>query len=179
MHLSSKQYGSEQGLSSVFRQWRATSHCRFLHGYALSIRLLFQAQALDGRNWVVDFGGLKPLKAALADTFDHKTLIAADDPELARFMRLHESGLIDLRVMPKGVGCEAFAQHIYELTESFLVMEYLPALEEMLIQPPRGLSLTSVGVSEHAGNGAIYAPMAPRLLTPGLPTNVDTPESQA
>lgn len=170
MHFSSKTYGAEQGLSAVFRQWRATSHCRFLHGYALSIRLLFQAEALDGRNWVVDFGGLKPLKAALADLFDHKTLIASDDPDLARFMRLHESGLIDLRVV-KGVGCEAFAKIIYDLTQDFLIKEYLPALDERMIPPPAGLALSSVGVSEHAGNGAIYTPRELRILTAVPMTN--------
>lgn len=34
---------------------------------------------------VVDFGGLKELRAILEGTFDHKTVVAADDPELAWF----------------------------------------------------------------------------------------------
>ena len=39
---STKTYGHEEGLSCCFRQWRAThSHCRLLHGYALSFRLTF------------------------------------------------------------------------------------------------------------------------------------------
>ena len=33
--LSSKKYGHDRGLSTAFRQWRADSHCRFMHGYSL------------------------------------------------------------------------------------------------------------------------------------------------
>ena len=35
MYRSSKTYGHEIGLSAAFRQWRAQSHCRLIHGYAL------------------------------------------------------------------------------------------------------------------------------------------------
>ena len=74
-YKSTKTYGHELGLSCCFRQWRAESHCRLLHGYALSIRLVFEAEELDVRNWVVDFGSLKSLKQMFVDTFDHKLLV--------------------------------------------------------------------------------------------------------
>jgi len=80
MYLSTKTFGHELGLSAAFRQWKADSHCRFLHGYALAVKFTFAAEELDVRNWVVDFGGLKGLKQILEDTFDHKTLVASDDP---------------------------------------------------------------------------------------------------
>jgi 6-pyruvoyltetrahydropterin/6-carboxytetrahydropterin synthase len=80
MHYSTKTYGAEVGLSSCFRQHKAQSHCRLLHGYAMSFSFKFGALVLDERNWVVDFGGLKGLKAILEETFDHKTIIAEDDP---------------------------------------------------------------------------------------------------
>ena len=73
-YISTKTYGHDIGLSCAFRQWKAESHCKYLHGYSLSITFRFMANELDYRNWVVDFGGLKDLKATLEDYFDHKTL---------------------------------------------------------------------------------------------------------
>ena len=46
----------------AYRQWRAESHCNLVHGYALSFHFEFESDTLDARNWVMDFGGLKPLK---------------------------------------------------------------------------------------------------------------------
>ena len=37
-----KTYGHDLGLSCCFRQWGASSHCRFLHGYALSFSFTFE-----------------------------------------------------------------------------------------------------------------------------------------
>lgn len=82
MFLSTKEYGHEIGLSACFRQWRAESHCRLLHGYALAVKFTFGAQEVDVRNWVVDFGSMKSLKQMLQDTFDHTLLVAEDDPKL-------------------------------------------------------------------------------------------------
>ena len=50
------------GYSTVFRQWKAEgTHCRFLHGYGVSLRVWFEGE-LDERNWVWDFGGMKRAK---------------------------------------------------------------------------------------------------------------------
>lgn len=104
-YLSTKTYGHEVGLSATFRQWRAKSHCRLLHGYSLSFRFEFEANMLDDKNWVVDFGDLKELRAILEGTFDHKTVVAADDPELEWFREAARRGLADVVVLP-AVGCE-------------------------------------------------------------------------
>ena len=58
-HYSTKTYGHNIGLSAVFRQLHADSHCRFLHGYSLQFKFTFGCDELDEKNWVVDFGGLK------------------------------------------------------------------------------------------------------------------------
>ena len=71
--FSSKKYGHERGLSAAFRQWRAVSHCRFMHGYSLEFEFVFGTHELDENNWVVDFGSLKNLEAWLRLNFDHKT----------------------------------------------------------------------------------------------------------
>lgn len=145
MYSSTKTYTHATGLSCSFRQWRASSHCRYLHGYALSIKLTFVATELDDTNWVVDFGGLKPIKTWLEGTFDHKTLVAWDDPQLDKFQELDTLGLIQLRMVPN-TGCEGFARCIFDYTASWLVGSK---------HHPR-CRLYSVEVREHEGNSAIY-----------------------
>jgi len=147
-YTSTKTYGHELGLSCCFRQWRAThSHCRYLHGYAISVRLQFEAELLDTRNWVVDFGGLKDLKQALQDTFDHKTVVAHDDPLMDWFNRGHEQGLLDIVVLDD-VGCERFAEYVYQLATNWLDRHgYAPRCRVSLVE-----------VREHGANSAIYQP---------------------
>ena len=85
--------------SCAFRQWRATdSHCRHIHGYQLKAKIWFGCNTLDDRNWVVDFGGLKDLKAILHEYFDHTLTVAADDPELELFKQLAAKDVVNLRV---------------------------------------------------------------------------------
>lgn len=141
---STKTYTHSVGLSASFRQWKADSHCKYLHGYALQVTLTFSAaDGLDVRNWVVDFGSLKSFKQKLEDTFDHKTLAAADDPLLLDFIRADSIGLIQLVIVP-ATGCEMFAALIYELADGWLKdAGYTPRVV-----------LQRVEVSEHGGNSA-------------------------
>lgn len=147
MYLSTKTYGHEVGMSSCFRQHRAESHCRLLHGYAMSFAFVFAAQVLDERNWVVDFGGLKGLKGILEDAFDHKTVIAEDDPQLEWFKEAERRGILQLVVLPS-VGCEKFAEFVFEVTEQWL--------KDAGFSPR--CHLVSVEVKEHGANGAIFMP---------------------
>jgi 6-pyruvoyltetrahydropterin/6-carboxytetrahydropterin synthase len=105
--------------SCAFRQWRAShSHCRFLHGYQLKAKIWFSGSSLDDKNWCVDFGSLKELKAKLQHVFDHTTTVAADDPEMATFQELDRKGIIQLRVLDKGVGVERVAEMVHSITNS-------------------------------------------------------------
>lgn len=168
MYYVTKTYDHSLGLSACFRQWRAESHCRFLHGYALSFKLTFAAHTLDCNNWVFNFGGLKPVKAFLEQHFDHKLVVAADDPQLERLqaldpfrmqtinddvVRVYQVGepnkLASVLVLP-WVGCEGFATFVANHVRSWLDVEYT---EDVL---KRGLRLVSVEVREHGGNSAIY-----------------------
>ncbi len=107
--------------SCAFRQWRAEhSHCRFLHGYNLKAKIWFAAQELDDKNWIVDFGGLADLKKLLREHFDHKTCIAGDDPQLDKFKELAKLGILQLQVMPEGVGVERFAQFVWSLADGYI-----------------------------------------------------------
>jgi 6-pyruvoyltetrahydropterin/6-carboxytetrahydropterin synthase len=109
------------GYSACFRQWKADgTHCRFLHGYAISFRVWFEGE-LDHRNWVFDFGqakrskylidGMSP-KVWMDYLLDHTTIVAKDDPYLDKFKQMDKDGIIQLRIMDN-VGCEKFAEYIY------------------------------------------------------------------
>lgn len=104
----------------AYRQWRADSHCNQVHGYAMSFRFFFEAQELDARNWVMDYGGLKPLKFKLEDWFDHKLLVSEDDPELEFFQEMERRGLAKLTIVEK-TGCEGLASWLLRyVNEQFL-----------------------------------------------------------
>lgn len=145
MYYSTKTYGHEIGLSAAFRQWRAESHCRLIHGYALAVSFVFKAQELDVRNWVADFGGFKSLKAMLENTFDHKLLVARDDPMLPEFFRLDAMKIAEV-VVVDATGCEKFAELIFECTEQWLKDNGYGDR----------VTLHSVEVMEHGANSAIF-----------------------
>ena len=120
MHYSTKHYGHNIGLSAVFRQPNADhSHCHLLHGYSLAFTFTFACKELDNKNWVVDFGGLKQLKAWLEDSFDHKIVVDKNDPALITIIDLEARGLAEVRVFD-GVGAEKFAEHAYEFADNLV-----------------------------------------------------------
>lgn len=132
--------------SCAFRQWKADSHCKFIHGYRLVAKFWFGCDFLDNRNWVVDFGGLKELKQVLEHQFDHTLCVSADDPLLDKFQQLHKDGACDLRIMNKGVGIERTAEWCFDVADSHI----------------RGLTknrcwVEKVEVWEHDKNSAIFA----------------------
>ena len=113
--FSAKKYGHERGFSAAFRQWRADSHCKFMHGYSFEFEFVFGAKELDENNWVVDFGCFKRngIKDWFKHMFDHTTIVAKDDPYLKHFEELHNSDLIQLRILDD-VGCEKFAEYVFK-----------------------------------------------------------------
>lgn len=113
MYVSTKNYGPEAGLAVAYRQWRAESHCRLIHGYAMGFYFEFESETLDFRNWCVDYGSLKPLKEQLQDWFDHTLLVAQDDPEFKTFEELHNRGLCKMVVVEK-TGCEGLSKWLYD-----------------------------------------------------------------
>ncbi len=144
VYKSTKTFGHDLGFSCAFRQWRAQSHCRFIHGYALKFHFEFAHTHLDERNWVVDFGSLKPLKGWLEHMFDHTLLVAEDDPDLPRLKILGGAELVQLRIVP-ATGCEAMARMVYEFTEQWLKDAGYSQV-----------TLHKVSVHEHGANSAEY-----------------------
>lgn len=173
MYQIKKRYGHEEGLSCAFRQWRAKdTHCRFIHGYPLAFELVFESETLDERNWVISFGELKELKQWLKDSFDHKTCVALDDPDMDMFEDLHADRIIQLNVVPD-VGCEKFAEMVHE--------QACKLLETKMCK--NNVRLVSVTCSEHGGNSATYIAPAKKPLaetyiqvekTPPWPTRNST-----
>ncbi len=143
-YFSTKTYAHSVGLTVAFRQAKADTHCKFLHGYALEVRMEFTADALNEKSWVVNFGSFKPIKAWLEKNFDHKTLITADDPERAWFEDGHKRGTLDLLIVEK-TSSEGFAEMIFDHVTEWLVTAGLS---------PR-VTLHRVEVKEHAGNSAM------------------------
>jgi 6-pyruvoyltetrahydropterin/6-carboxytetrahydropterin synthase len=142
------------GYSACFRQWKADgTHCRFLHGYAVSFRVWFEGD-LDERNWVFDFGGMKRAKTKIngmspkdyfAYLLDHTTIVAKDDPYLEQFKQMDTDGIIQLRIMD-AVGCEQFAKYLYDIINAFLELE-----------TDNRVRSTKVEVYEHERNSASFS----------------------
>ena len=74
------------------------------------------------RNWVVDFGSLKSLKAKLDEWFDHTCLVALDDPEYKLFQMLHDKHLIKMVAVDR-TGCEGLAEWLYSYVDEIWMPE--------------------------------------------------------
>ena len=148
--FSTKTYGNDRGLSCCFRQWRSThSHCSLLHGYSIGVKVIFECESLDERNWVMDFGGLKEFKKWLEHMFDHTLLIAEDDPHKDLFLNLPQD-TASIRLVP-AVGCERFAEMAYN--ELAKIISNSVAKGTALNPTVR---VKSVEVFEHGANSSIY-----------------------
>ena len=149
MYRVTKTYGNEKGLSCAFRQWRAQSHCRLIHGYSLGFKITLEAKTLDERNWVYDFGDMKFIKEFLEKNFDHVLAVAEDDPERETLEVLGSEkrrikDIANVRIL-KNVGCEAFAEYVY-----FFCNEYIQKRSKKRVR------VVSVECFEHGSNSAIF-----------------------
>ena len=141
------------GYSTVFRQWKAEgTHCRFLHGYAVSFRVWFEGE-LDERNWVWDFGGMKRAKTLIDGMqpkawmdymFDHTVIVAKDDPKLSGFQNMEIMDVIQLRTV-EATGAEKFAEFIFHKLNRFVLTETQDRVR-----------VAQVEFMEHGKNTAIF-----------------------
>jgi 6-pyruvoyltetrahydropterin/6-carboxytetrahydropterin synthase len=154
-YFSTKTYGNERGLSCCFRQHKAEhSHCSKLHGYSLGFRIKFEADELDDKNWVQDFGGLDEIYNYLKENFDHTFAVAEDDPELDA-INTFAAKVANVKLMP-AVGCEAFAQQVYDYVADWLKHQPDNTYENLMGDKHQRVKLHSVECFEHAGNSATY-----------------------
>jgi 6-pyruvoyltetrahydropterin/6-carboxytetrahydropterin synthase len=119
---STKEYVDE--FPCAYKQWKADTACNLNHGYSFSIKFYFGANQLDKRGWVIDYGGLRDLKDILKQQFDHKTIIAKDDPDLEKYRQLERDSILELTVLP-GMGCERIADMLYKFVNGVYIPDYL------------------------------------------------------
>ena len=141
---STKRFGP---ITTGHRQWRDSGHCSYIHGYGRYIRLTFEASELDERGWVMDFGDLKDVKKWIESEWDHRVLIAADDPLLSDLKELESKGGINLNVLEKGYypGIEESCRYLYDKLN--------PMIKE---KTNNRVEITRVEVWEHENNHAEY-----------------------
>ena len=120
-YLSTKTY--HQIAPVAYRQWKADSHCNLIHGYSLSFKFEFEADTLDARNWVMDFGGLRPLKDFIEEHFDHCMLVAEDDPLRGQLTEMGNIGVAKITFVER-TGCEGIADYLYEWVNTILLPSY-------------------------------------------------------
>ena len=78
---------------------------------------------LEEELWVMDFGGLRPLKDLLEDWFDHTLLVADDDPDREHLVKLGDLGLAKITQVEK-TGCEGLASFLYEYINTIFLPNY-------------------------------------------------------
>ena len=93
---SSKKIGP---ISTGHRQWKDDGHCSFVHGYGRYVEFTFACEERDERDWVMDFGDLRDVKKWLEEQWDHRLLLAHDDPFIGLFEGLHKVGVANINII--------------------------------------------------------------------------------
>ena len=135
-------------ISVGHRQWRDKGHCAWVHGYGRYIQFTFEGE-LDERQWVMDFGDLRDVKQWLEEQWDHRLLLASDDPHLGQFQNMHSLGTMSINIMDVdkgwGPGIEASCKFVYD------------HVQPIIAQKTNGrVTLTKVEIWEHERNSAVY-----------------------
>ena len=98
------------------RQPNHKGHCRLIHGHNWSFEFEFGATELDGNGFVIDFGGLKPVKDLLTELFDHTLVLNADDPHIDNFEE-NLAFFAKIITVPN-CGAEGLAEYLQELVDN-------------------------------------------------------------
>lgn len=100
------------------RNWNSGTRCARIHGYARTVEITIVARELDDRQWVMDLGNLRFIRDELVEMWDHKQLVADNDPLLEDFKRLEDKGALSLTILDHsrgwGPGLEGSCQHLYD-----------------------------------------------------------------
>ena len=141
---SSKRIGP---ISTGHRQWKDDGHCRFIHGYGRYVEFTFACNERDESGWVMDFGNLKSVRKWLEREWDHRLLVAHDDPQIRLLEVLNDHGVAYLNIMPKGYGpgIEDSCKYVYDKVN--------PMIKEIT---DGRVWIEKVRVYEHENNWAEY-----------------------
>mgnify|MGYP001495396814 CR=1 FL=1 len=143
-YTSSKRIGP---ISTGHRQWKDGGHCSFIHGYGRYVEITFACNKRDERGWVMDFGDLRDIKQWLEDEWDHRLLIAYDDPLIDEFIVLHNRDALNLNILPEeyGPGIEDSCKYVYDNVN--------PMIKE---KTNNRVWIQKIRVYEHENNWAEY-----------------------
>lgn len=117
--VATKIYDHNEGLTCAWRLWKNPGIGRFLHGYSIHIKMVFESLQIGEDDLVIDLNDLREIEDWLHAMFDHTVIITEDDPCLEKFKELEELGALRLRVVP-GVGPERFAEMIWRFVDTWL-----------------------------------------------------------
>ena len=145
-YTSSKRIGP---ITTGHRQWKDNGHCSYAHGYGRYVEFTFGCDERDEKGWVFDFGGLKEVKKWLEDQWDHRLLLAHDDPLLNDFLALDKKGGVYVNVLPEpyGPGIEDSCKYVFDNVN---VMVMNTTDDRAWIE--------NVRIYEHENNWADYRP---------------------
>lgn len=133
-----------QDLPAAHRQPNHPGHCRLIHGHNWAFDITFTAKEKDACGFVIDVGGLKPLKEALESKFDHQLLLNREDPELDRYAQDRFCRL----TIVEDCSMEGLAELVF-----YLAQEVCNAFEQN-----RDLKVVRVTCWEDSKNCATYEP---------------------
>jgi 6-pyruvoyltetrahydropterin/6-carboxytetrahydropterin synthase len=103
--------------------------CRHLHGHNGRAVIVLEAEALDPRGMLVDFGDIKQhVQCWIDENLDHNMLLCKDDPLLPTLLDRGER----VFVLDENPTAEAIARLIYERTRD----SGLPVVEVTLWETP-------------------------------------------
>ena len=97
----------------------------------------------------MDFGALKEVKDWLEEEWDHRVLIASDDPLIPQLQDLEILGGINLNILPKkyGPGIEQSCKYVYD--EASYIVDRLT---------DGAVWISEVKIFEHENNWATFEP---------------------
>ena len=101
----------KDSITCSFRQWRAQSHCHFIHTYKISVRVSYYVSesTSDSDKFSILSQVVENIKS-----LDGKLIIASDDPEKEMLISFAESQLPNSGyVIIDHTGCERMAEHIF------------------------------------------------------------------
>ena len=132
------------------RQHLHDGHCQLIHGHNWGITFTFGCHSPDANGFVVDFGGLKFLRAWLAQHLDHACVFNHDDP-LRETLVAAAPGAWKVYLVPS-CSCEGLARHLHDV------------LNPLVREATAGRAfLTAIEVTEDAKNSATYHAPEPVL----------------
>ncbi|MFG0335899.1 MAG: 6-pyruvoyl tetrahydropterin synthase family protein [Maioricimonas sp. JB049] len=115
--------------------------CQYLHGHNARALVALEAESLDHRGMVIDFGDIKQsLQTWVDDELDHRMLLCRDDPALPVLKDLGEP-VFEMEGNPTA---ENIARLIFEQAERL----GLPVVEVVLWETPR----SSATYRKHPGS---------------------------